>query len=78
MTVADEALRAPVPADLREDALKQGMTSVAFGSMARDFFRHVREELGGQPLIALIYGSHAGEFAQPNQESGRQRQSLPE
>jgi hypothetical protein len=48
--MTDIALLAPVPADLLEDALAEGKTTVAFGSMAWDFFRRLTEEIGSEHL----------------------------
>jgi hypothetical protein len=61
--VSDEAILAPVPAELLQDALDNGFARVAFGSMAWDFFRRLSDEVGdGQPPV-LLYASHEAEFA---------------
>lgn len=58
-----DALLAPVPEVLLEDALQEGKTTVAFGSMAWDFFRRMTEEIGVERLPAFIYASNKDEFA---------------
>lgn len=60
---ANVSLLAPVPSDLLEDALREGKTTVAFGSMAWDFFSRLSEEVGDDPLPAFLYASRKGEFA---------------
>jgi hypothetical protein len=60
--MAEVALLAPVPSDLLDDARDEGKTTVAFGSMAWDFFRQLSDEVGEEPLDAYIYASHAGEL----------------
>ena len=62
VSVADEALLAPVPLDLLEDADEHGLRLVAFGSMAWEFFQHLTTDHPAEPLDVLIYASHAGEF----------------
>jgi hypothetical protein len=61
--MSGEAILAPVPADLLKDALDNGYTRAAFGSMAWDFFRRLTEEHGDDPLPVLLYGSHEEELA---------------
>jgi hypothetical protein len=58
-----EAILAPVPADLLQDALDNGYTRVAFGSMAWEFFRRLTDEIGDEPLLVLLYASHEKELA---------------
>ncbi|CAN5811761.1 hypothetical protein BH24CHL6_BH24CHL6_02850 [soil metagenome] len=61
--MSDEAILAPVPADLLQDALDNGFARVAFGSMAWDFFRRLSDEVGDEQLPVLLYASHETEFA---------------
>jgi hypothetical protein len=61
--LADEAILAPVPADLLQDALDSGYPRVAFGSMAWEFFRRLTDDHADEPLLVLLYASHADELA---------------
>ena len=61
--MTDIGLLAPVPSDLLEDAIKEGKTTVAFGSMAWDFFRRLSDEVGDEPLPAFLYASWKEESA---------------
>jgi hypothetical protein len=61
--LTDEAILAPVPADLLQDALDNGYNRVAFGSLAREFVRRLTADHGDDPLPVLLYASHADQFA---------------
>ena len=61
--MVNEALLAPVPADLLEDAVANGLQLVAFGSMAWEFFQNLTADHACEPLDVLLYASHAGQFA---------------
>ncbi len=54
-TTSTEGVVVPVPADLLQDALGEGFTRVAFGSMAWDVFRRVTEDHGTDPLPVLLW-----------------------
>lgn len=56
-----EAILAPVPADLLADAVSSGMTRVAFGSNAYEFFHGLTRDHGDERFRVLLYASHDAE-----------------
>jgi hypothetical protein len=63
MTMGTDAILAPVPAVLLNDALDNGFRRVAFGSMAWEFFRRLSNEVATDDLPVLLYASHEEEVA---------------
>ncbi len=61
--MADQSVLAPVPADLLQDALDEGFSRVAFGSMNWDFFRTLGDDCAGERVPVLLYASHDTEIA---------------